>query len=143
MLKRPRKFFFKKSFRKYLKNTVLKKPSFCNLVFGDFGLKCLENNWMRYIHFQILRLAVVRVSTKRAKVWFRFSLNIPITRHSRNARMGKGKGSLKSFAAGIAKGSIVVEFSGVNTAKANEIFHKLSKALPSKVFLLKSSIRNF
>lgn len=143
MLERPRKFLFKKSFRKYLKNTVLKKTSSYNLNFGDFGLKCLENNWLRYIHFQILRLAIVRASTKRAKIWFRFSLNTPVTKHSRNARMGKGKGLLKSFVTGIPKGSIIVEFSGVNDAKANDIFYKLSKSLPTKIFLLKNPIRNF
>jgi len=140
--KRPKKFLFKKSFRKYLSNSgFLQKTSSYKLTYGDFGIKCLENHWLRYIHFQLIRLAIIRSANRKPRIWFRYQLQTPVTRHTRNARMGKGKGVLKSFTSGIYGGSILVEFSGPSSSIANNIFYKLKKILPSRILLIRNLIR--
>lgn len=76
----------------------------------------LEKSYnMEYIYilsFKKIFKKFFKKKKKTKKVWFFLSKNYPLTRKSKNSRMGKGKGKLVRYCARIWKNHNIFEFSG-------------------------------
>lgn len=76
----------------------------------------LEKSYnLEYIYiyaFKKILKKFYKFKNKRKKIWLFLFKNYPLTRKSKNARMGKGKGSLVRYCARILKNQNIFEFIG-------------------------------
>jgi large subunit ribosomal protein L16 len=90
------------------------------LSFGEFGLKALENSWLKDRQIEAARVAIMRQLHGGGKVWIRVFPDKPITKKPAETRMGKGKGLPDHWVAIIKKGKILFEMDGVPLEIARE-----------------------
>lgn len=99
------------------------------LVFGEFGLKVLENGWLAASHIEAARVAITR-RLGGGKLWIRIFPDKPVTTHGQEKTMGAGKGVVDHWVAVVKRGRILFEVDGVPELLAKEAFrlaaHKLS-----------------
>ena len=76
------------------------------LAFGSFGIKALEEAWIRGRQIEAARIAVTRYMKRQGQVWIRIFPDKPITKKPIEVRQGKGKGSVEYWVALVKKGKI-------------------------------------
>ncbi|MFT5169791.1 MAG: large subunit ribosomal protein L16 [Lysobacterales bacterium] len=129
MLLMPRKVKFRKSLKG--KNRGLATRG-CKLHFGEYGLKSLENGFIRGNHLEACRIVVARKMKGAGKLWFNVFPSKPITKKPAETRMGKGKGDLDHWVAVVKRGKIILELSGVPEEFAKQVLRLCSFKLPMK-----------
>lgn len=102
------------------------------IVFGDYGLKALEQFWMTSRQIEAARVAINRTMKRGGKMWIRIFPDKPITRKPAETRMGKGKGAPEHWVAVIKPGKILFEVQGVNEELAKKALKLASNKLPIK-----------
>ena len=80
-----------------------------DLVFGEFGLKSLENGWLKNTQVEAARVILARQLHKGGKLWIRVFTDKPITKKPAEVRMGKGKGDLDHWVCVVKRGKILFE----------------------------------
>ncbi len=100
--------------------------------FGEYGLKALENGFIRGNHIEACRIVVARKMKGIGKLWINVFPNKPITKKPAETRMGKGKGDLDHWVASVKRGKVVFELSGVPEDFAKKVFRLVSFKLPVK-----------
>lgn len=115
---RPNKFKHIKNFRSKKCSYYKMKP----LFYGTSGLRILNYLFLTARHMFKYTLIIKRC-TKRGSVinrcyWVNFTINIPLTKQSKGARMGSGKG--KPFAWGFKTngGTMLFELKNVRLGRA-------------------------
>jgi large subunit ribosomal protein L16 len=85
------------------------------LVFGNFGLKALENGRITPKQIETLRRGLSRFIKKNtAQIWFRQAPTYSISQKPTEIRMGKGKGNVVTRVIRIRAGSIFCEIEGLS-----------------------------
>jgi large subunit ribosomal protein L16 len=102
----------------------------CNLDFGDYGLKAMEDCWMTARQIEAARVAMTRFVKRGGKIWIRVFPDKPITKKPTEVRMGKGKGAPEAWVAVIRPGRILFEMEGVEEATAREAMRLAAHKLP-------------
>lgn len=102
------------------------------IVFGDYGLKALEQFWMTSRQIEAARVAINRTMKRGGKMWIRIFPDKPITRKPAETRMGKGKGAPEHWVAVIKPGKILFEVQGVEEELAKKALKLASNKLPIK-----------
>jgi len=112
--------------RFYTKNqetTTLKKRydigyKTISLTFGEFSFTLLKSYNIEYIYIYNFKKKLKKFfffkKSKYKRVWLFLHKNYPLTKKSKNARMGKGKGSIVRYCSRIFKNHNLFEFSGFN-----------------------------
>ncbi|MGD0335879.1 MAG: 50S ribosomal protein L16 [Candidatus Omnitrophota bacterium] len=100
------------------------------LAFGEFGLKALENGWLKNIQIEAVRVILARQLHKGGKLWIRAFPDKSITKKPAEVRMGKGKGELDHWVAVIKRGRIIFELGGVPEEYAKQCFRLAAYKLP-------------
>lgn len=103
------------------------------LAFGEFGLKTLENGWLKNTQIEAVRVILARQLHKGGKLWIRVFPDKSITKKPAEVRMGKGKGELDHWVAVIKRGRILFELGGVPEEYARQCFRSASFKLPFRV----------
>lgn len=103
-----------------------------DVVFGDFGIKSTESQWITSRQIESARIAINRHMKRGGKVWIRIFPDKPITRKPAETRMGKGKGGLDHWVAVVKPGRIMFEVAGVDATLAREALRLASHKLPVK-----------
>ena len=107
-----------------------KTPS---LIFGDFSFTLLKSYNIEYIYLYNFKKSLKKYfNFKKStfkKVWLFLHKNYPLTKKSKNARMGKGKGALARYCSRIVQNHNLFEFSGFNL---RELF-RLKKIFKKKI----------
>jgi ribosomal protein L16/L10AE len=92
----------------------VKKIHFC---FGDKGLFCINQTRIEKIYLKIIRKFIRKKFRKKRKkfklynkYWIRFSSNLILTKKSKNARMGSGKGKYLRSSFLLKKNKSFIEF---------------------------------
>lgn len=129
MLLMPRKVKFRKSQKGKVRGLATKGD---RLIFGEFGLKALENGMIRGSHMEACRVAVARKMKGAGKLWFNIFPDKPVSKKPPETRMGKGKGELSHWVAVIHRGKVVMELSGVPEDFAKRVLRLVSFKLPVK-----------
>lgn len=111
-----------------------------SVVFGDFGLKSLNNADLSYRQLEAARRVMSRQLKKVGKIWFRIFPDTPRTKKPAEVRMGNGKGSVEFYAARVRPGTIILEISGVSEEAARELFRKASAKLPVQTIMVSREI---
>ena len=103
------------------------------LAFGEFGLKALENGWIKNTQIEAVRVILARQLHKGGKLWIRIFPDKSITKKPAEVRMGKGKGDLDHWVAVIKRGRILFELGGVPEEYAKRCFRLAAYKLPQRV----------
>jgi large subunit ribosomal protein L16 len=101
-----------------------------DLAFGEFGLKALENGWLKNIQIEAVRVILARQLHKGGKLWIRVFPDKSITKKPAEVRMGKGKGELDHWVCVVKRGRILFELGGVPEEFARQCFRLAAYKLP-------------
>lgn len=101
-----------------------------DLAFGEFGLKVLENGWIKNNQIEAVRVIIARQLHKGGKLWIRIFPDKSITKKPAEVRMGKGKGDLDHWVCVIKRGKILFELGGVPEEYARQCFRLVAYKLP-------------
>ena len=100
------------------------------LAFGEFGLKTLENGWLKNTQLEAVRVIIARQLHGGGKMWIRVFPDKSITKKPAEVRMGKGKGDIIHWVAVIKRGRILFEMGGVPEEYARQCFRLAAYKLP-------------
>jgi len=120
-------------------NIGFKKPV---LVFGDFSFTVTKSYNLEYIYIYNFKKSLKKYhnfKTTTQKIWLFLHKNYPLTKKSKNARMGKGKGAIARYCSRILQNHNVFEFVGFSLK--NLLF--LKKIFKKKVNLTIKINSNF
>lgn len=126
----PKKQKFRKSFARMPKAKAFQAD---RLNFGEFGLMSLDNGLIKSNQIDAARKAIVGYTKRRGKLWIRIFPDLPVTRKPSEVKMGKGKGDVEYYVAGIKKGKILFEIGGIDKDVAAEALRRAGHKLPVKV----------
>ena len=98
--------------------------------FGEFGLKSLENGWIKNTQIEAVRVILARQLHKGGKLWIRIFPDKSITRKPAEVRMGKGKGDLDHWVCVIKRGRVLFELGGVPREYAKVCFRLAAYKIP-------------
>ena len=112
------------------------------LIFGEYGLKALENGIIRSNHIEAARIVVARKSRGAGKLWIKIFPHKPVTKKPAETRQGKGKGDLDHWVALIKRGKVLFEMSGVPEEFAKQIFRLVAFKLPLKTKFITRATTN-
>lgn len=102
------------------------------LAFGEFGLKVLENGWIKNSQIEAVRVIIARQLHRGGKMWIRIFPDKSITKKPAEVRMGKGKGDLDHWVAVVKRGRLLFEMGGVPQEYARQCFRLAAYKLPLK-----------
>jgi ribosomal protein L16/L10AE len=102
-----------------------------NLKFGDFSFTLDKSYNIEYIYLYNFKKSLKKYflfkKSISKKVWLFLHKNYPLTKKSKNARMGKGKGALARYCVRTFQNHNLFEFIGFNLKdliKLKKIFNK-------------------
>ncbi|MFY9402694.1 MAG: 50S ribosomal protein L16 [Candidatus Omnitrophota bacterium] len=101
-----------------------------DLAFGEFGLKSLDNGWIKNNQIEAARVIIARQLHKGGKLWIRVFPDKSITKKPAEVRMGKGKGDLDHWVAVIKRGRVLFEIGGVPEEYARRCFSLVAYKFP-------------
>ena len=93
-----------------------------HIAFGEYGLKILENGWVKDIQIEAVRVTLARQLHKGGKLWIRIFPHKSITKKPAEVRMGKGKGDLDHWVSVVKRGTILFELGGIPQELARQCF---------------------
>ncbi len=102
------------------------------IAFGEFGLVCMEPDWLTNRQIEAARVALNRYIKRGGKLWIRIFPDKPYTKKPAETRMGKGKGNLEYWVAVVRPGTVLFELSGVEPKIAEEAMRLAGSKLPVK-----------
>lgn len=89
-----------------------------NLIFGDFAFTLSKSYNLEYIYLYNFKKSLKKYFSFKKnsfkKVWLFLHKNYPLTKKSKGARMGKGKGTITRYCSRIAQNHNLFEFTGFN-----------------------------
>lgn len=100
------------------------------LNFGEYGLKALENVWVKDRQIEAARVALMRHTRRGGKVWIRIFPDKPVTKKPAETRMGKGKAAPEHWVAVVKKGRILFEMDGLPLDLARDSMRLAAHKLP-------------
>jgi len=105
-------------------------PGATELSFGEYGLKAMENGWVKDRQIEAARVALMRNTRRGGKVWIRIFPDKPVTKKPAETRMGKGKGAPEHWVAVVRRGRILFEMDGIPIALARDSMRLAAHKLP-------------
>ena len=100
------------------------------VAFGEYGLKSLDNGWIKNTQIEAVRVILARQLHKGGKLWIRIFPDKSITKKPAEVRMGKGKGDLDHWVAVVKRGRVLFELGGVPQEYAKACFRLAAYKLP-------------
>lgn len=91
-----------------------------SLAFGDYGLKSMENGWIKAREIEAARRAITNCMKRKGKVWVKIFPHKPYTHKGTNSKMIAGKGDVEGYVAVVRPGNMLFELSGVPDTVAKE-----------------------
>lgn len=128
------------SYKKIFKMRFRQKMTIPIFMYGDIGLVLshplqLTANRLGKIKLRLKKSNRRRTTTYR-RCWLRSFPQLPLTRKSTNARMGKGRGKLKTWFAMLYGGTVLLEFRNLRLGRAMTFLDKFRGGLRCSDFIL-------
>ena len=102
------------------------------LNFGGYGLKALENAWVRAREIEAARVALMRHTKRGGRVWIRVFPDKSVSKKPADTRMGKGKGAPDHWVCIVKRGRIMFEMDGIPVEMARESMRLAANKLSIK-----------
>lgn len=133
------------SYKKFFKMRFRRKTLTPNFMYGDIGLVLshplqLTANRLGKMKLRLKKANRRRTTTYR-RCWLRSFPQLPLTRKSTNARMGKGRGKLKTWYAMLYGGTMLIEFKNLRLGRASAFLNKFRGGLRFSDFILANQPR--
>lgn len=90
------------------------------ITFGEYGLKTMENGWVKAREIEAARRAITGFMKRKGKVWVKIFPHKPYTHKGTNSKMIAGKGEVEGYVAVVRPGNMLFELSGVTREIAQE-----------------------
>jgi large subunit ribosomal protein L16 len=103
-----------------------------SIAFGEYGLICLEPEWLTNRQLEAARVALNRYIKRGGKLWVRIFPDKPYSKKPAETRMGKGKGAPEYWVAVVRPGTVLFELSGVEPQVAEAAMRLAGSKLPVK-----------
>ncbi|HUX37122.1 MAG TPA: 50S ribosomal protein L16 [Rectinemataceae bacterium] len=103
-----------------------------SVAFGEYGLVCMEPEWLTNRQIEAARIAMNRYIKRGGKLWIRIFPDKPYSKKPAETRMGKGKGAPEYWVAVVRPGTVLFELSGVTPEIAQEAMRLAGSKLPVK-----------
>lgn len=113
------------------------------LNYGNFGFISLKNIQFEYVYFFFIkRFLKYFFKFKYSlgnyfKVWVFLKGNFPISKKSKNSRMGKGKGSFSRWLIKLNEGHTIMEFKSVPLLRLKKLQQSWNKTLGFNIIIYK------
>jgi len=114
-----------------------------NLIYGNIGFVILQNIQFEYAYFYLIKKYLKYFfKFKYAlgnyfKIWIFLKGNYPVSKKSKNSRMGKGKGAFNRWIIKLNQGHTIMEFSNINIIRLKKLNKYWSKMLKFNLLLVK------
>ena len=125
------------SFKRRNKRSIKKTK----LVYGNSGFIILKTIQFEYAYFYLIRKFLkfffkFKYSLDNYfKIWVFLKANFPVSKKSKNSRMGKGKGAFIRWMIKINQGSTLLEFKNINNIRLQKLNNYWNKMLGFKIHL--------
>lgn len=127
-----------KKFKKFKKGKLSNLEFKSNtLKFGIVGIKSAEPGIISSKQIEAARQTITKKIKRTGKVWIRIFPDLPITSKSKEARMGKGKGSLSFWAIKVKGGTVLFEICGGKESIALDALKSGGYKIPIKTRVFK------
>ena len=100
------------------------------ICFGEYGMKALENGWVKNTQIEAARVALTRRLKGGGRLYIRIFPDKPVTKKPAETRQGKGKGDLDHWVAVVKRGRILFEMGGVPQEFARQCFRMAAFKMP-------------
>ena len=114
------------------------------LNYGNLGFIILKSVQFEYVYFYLIRKYLKYFfKFKYAlgnyfKVWVFLKGNYPVSKKSKNSRMGKGKGSFMRWIIRLNQGHTIMEFNNINTIRLKKLNNYWNKLLKFNIYLIRN-----
>jgi large subunit ribosomal protein L16 len=125
----PKRRSFAKEFRGNMRGIAWRGNT---LTFGEYGLQALEGSWITGRQIEAARVAIVRTTKRRGRVWGKIFPHKPVTKKSAEVTRGGGKGSVDHYVAVVLPGRVILEVGGLPEDLAIESLKLAAAKLPIK-----------
>jgi large subunit ribosomal protein L16 len=111
------------------------------ITFGEYGLKTMENGWIKAREIEAGRRAITNSMKRKGKVWVKIFPHKPYTHKGTNSKMIAGKGDVEGYVAVVRPGNMIFELSGVSEDIAREAMRLGAQKLSVKTkFVSKKTV---
>jgi large subunit ribosomal protein L16 len=101
------------------------------VVFGDFGLQCLDRAWVTSQQIEASRVAASHFLHGEGRVYIRVFPDKPVSAKPLETRMGKGKGEPDHYVAVVRPGKVMFEIGGgIPEDVAKEALNRMAHKVP-------------
>lgn len=122
----PKRQKYRKQFRGSWRRVAVKGDQ---LNFGSFGLKTMEEGWIKDREIEASRVVLARATRKVGKFWIRIFPDKPFTKKPPEVTMGAGKGDVAYFVASVVPGRILFEVNGLAAEEAKRVLESVGSKL--------------
>lgn len=116
-----------------------------SLKYGNLGIMVYKSCRFEYSYINIIRryfktyLKLKYTNIKLMKIWVFLKANFPMSRKSKNARMGKGAGSFIRWSIKLPRGFIIVEFFNINKIRVTKLCKSWQKTIGFPLVLVEKN----
>lgn len=122
----PKRQKYRKQFRGSWRRIAVKGD---NLNFGAFGLKTIEQGWIKDREIEACRVVLARATRKSGKFWIRIFPDKPYSKKPPEVTMGAGKGDVAYFVASVVPGRILFEIDGLSAEDSKKVLENVAAKL--------------
>lgn len=116
-----------------------------SINYGNIALIVTKNVQFEFIYFYMIKRFLKHFfkfkysSTNNFKVWVNLKANFPISRKSKNSRMGKGKGSFSRWMIKLNQNSTILEFKNVDYNRIKKLTSYWNKMLNFNIYIIRKN----
>ena len=125
----PKRAKYRKQFRNKRRGISTRGST---VVFGSYGLKSLENDWVTSRQIEAARRAMTHYTKRGGRIWIRIFPDKPVSKKPAETRMGSGKGDVAEYVAVVKAGMVLFEMGAVEDSVAQEALRLAAHKLPIK-----------
>lgn len=129
----------KKPFRFPFHNFSRPKISSYNILYGRYAIQSLQNASLSKNLIETCRRKLRAKFNRKGRLWLRIHPDMAVSQKPTDTRMGKGKGSVKSFVALVTKGQLLFELEGILPFEAQKAHQSMQKKIGIKTRLIYDS----
>ena len=122
------------------KNRNKRKIKKTKLTYGNSGFIVLKTVQFEYAYFYLIRKFLKYFFKFKYslgsyfKIWVFLKANFPVSKKSKNSRMGKGKGAFIRWMIKVNQGSTLLEFKNLNNIRLKKLNNYWNKMLGFNVY---------
>ena len=117
------------------------------LLFGNIAAKAYNISYFTNKHLHRLIFFIKKLNKKKKynfkRIWLPYFPNIPIFKKSRNARMGKGKGSKTNWKIILYPFTSIIESKNIRIGRFAKYINIVITRLPSKLIIINNKYNVF